>query len=105
MKRKELFVIIGIVAILMVINTFNFLRRENLKNSSRLVVEAGRIQLSLNAVSAVELEDLPGIGPVIAQRIVAYRQQKGRFSSLDELKEIKGIGDRLYEKIIPYLRL
>ena len=59
----------------------------------------------LNVVSAGELEDLPGIGPVIAERIVEYRQQKGGFGSLDELKQIKGIGDRLYEKILPYLKL
>lgn len=105
MKRREFIVIIGIVTILLVINALNFIRREKLKRSSCLVVEAGRIQLSLNVVSAGELEDLPGVGPVIAERIVVYRQQKGKFGSLDELKEIKGIGDKLYEKILPYLKL
>jgi len=104
-KRRELIVIISFICILLAINALNFIRREKLKRSSCLVVESGRIQLPLNVVSAGELEDLPGIGPVIAQRIVAYRQQKGGFGSLNELREIKGIGDKLYEKIIPYLKL
>jgi competence protein ComEA len=63
------------------------------------------IQLPLNMVSARELEDLPGIGPVIARRIIEYRQQRGGFGSLNELKEIKGIGDKLYERILPHLKL
>ena len=105
MKRRELVVIIGVIAVLLVINSLNFFRREKLKRSSRLVVEAGMIQLPLNMVSARELEDLPGIGPVIARRIIEYRQQRGGFGSLNELKEIKGIGDKLYERILPHLKL
>jgi len=105
LKRRELVVIIGVIAILLVINSLNFLRREKLKRGSRLVVETGRIQLPLNMVSDRELEDLPGIGPVIARRIIECRQQRGGFGSLEELKEVKGIGDKLYERILPYLKL
>jgi competence protein ComEA len=48
--------------------------------------------VDLNVASAVELEELPGIGPVLAGRIVAYRDQNGPFRSVDQLIEVPGIG-------------
>lgn len=48
--------------------------------------------LSLNSATAADLESLPGIGPVLAARIVAYREQSGPFRSVDQLIEVAGIG-------------
>jgi competence protein ComEA len=90
---------------LLAINTANVIRKQQLRRSTALIVEQGRIQLSLNSIGAAELCDLPGIGPVLAERIVDYREQKGAFKSLDELKKVKGIGDKLYSKVLPYLKL
>lgn len=56
-------------------------------------------KLNLNAATEAELEALPGIGPVLAQRIVAYRQKKGRFTSLRQLMEVEGIGQKKYEAL------
>lgn len=54
--------------------------------------------LELNAAGAAELEQLPGIGAVLAQRIVAYRDQIGGFSNREQLLEVEGIGEAtLYE--------
>ena len=50
--------------------------------------------LDLNCASAEELDCLPGIGPVLAGRIVEYRTEKGAFSSVEELMEVKGIGEK-----------
>lgn len=61
--------------------------------------------IALNTANAKELELLPGIGPVLAERIVAYRQEHGPFKSLDELLAIKGIGPKTLEKFRSYLRL
>lgn len=105
MKRKEFVVLLVLICVLVAANTVNYFRRERLKRTSSMIIEEGRIQLSLNSVSAIELEDLPGVGPVLAQRIVEYREQNEGFGSLEELKAVKGIGDKLYEKISPFLSL
>ncbi len=56
-------------------------------------------KISINKASVEDLDTLPGIGAVIAGRIVEYRTQNGGFKSLDELKEVSGIGDAKYEKV------
>jgi competence protein ComEA len=53
--------------------------------------------LELNAATAADLEALPGIGPVLARRIVEHRAQRGPFHRLDDLLQIKGVGPRLLE--------
>jgi len=105
MKRTELIVLVGVIVVLIAINTVNFIRTEQLKKNAHWLIEEGNIQLSLNEVSARQLEDLPGIGPALAGRIIEYRERTGRFSSLEELKNVKGIGERLYSKIYPYIKL
>jgi len=49
-------------------------------------------RLDINQASAAELEALPGIGPVLAARIVAWREAHGNFASIDELRRVAGIG-------------
>lgn len=105
MKRREIVILVVIACALAVLNVGNFIRKQRLRNDYRLIVEAGQIQISLNAAHTGEFEDLPGIGPVLAERIVDYREKEGGYESLDELKKVKGIGDNLYQKILPYLRL
>lgn len=63
------------------------------------VVGASAAGVSLNAATAADLEDLPGIGPVLAQRIVAWREANGPFRSVDELSEVSGIGDALMAQL------
>ena len=56
-------------------------------------------RIHLNTASAEVLTELPGIGEVLAGRIVVHREEHGPFGSLSELKEISGIGDVLIERI------
>ncbi len=56
-------------------------------------------QINLNTATAKELEELPGIGPVMAQRIIEYRTTHGPFYSIAEIQEIRGIGAKTFEKI------
>ncbi|MFC1501821.1 ComEA family DNA-binding protein [bacterium] len=57
----------------------------------------------LNTASGIELERLPGVGPVIANRILEYREKQGPFQSIQELIHIKGIGQKTINKMEPYL--
>jgi competence protein ComEA len=52
--------------------------------------------LSLNSASLEQLDMLPGIGPALAQRIVSWRDEHGSFTSVDQLNEVTGIGDKLF---------
>lgn len=49
--------------------------------------------VSLNSATATELENLPGVGPVLAERIVAWREQNGPFDVVEDLLEVSGIGE------------
>ncbi len=65
----------------------------------------GSTQLDLNSATAEELDALPGIGPVLASRIVEWRDKNGRFTSVDELGEVSGIGAKVLEKLRDRVRV
>ena len=65
----------------------------------------GVTKISLNSATATELEALPGIGPVLAARIVDWRTSHGPFASIDELDAIDGISAALITKIQPFVTL
>ena len=59
--------------------------------------DGGRI--NINSADVEELTDLPGIGPAYAKRIVEYRKEFGPFKTIEDLLNVRGIGDRTFEKI------
>ena len=61
--------------------------------------------VDLNTATLAALDTLPGVGPILAQRILDWRAQHGRFASVDELGEVSGIGDKLLEQIRPKVRV
>lgn len=64
---------------------------------------ADQTGLDLNTASAAALEELPGIGPALAERIVAWREEHGPFSGPEELQAVPGIGPATAEAIAPYI--
>ena len=62
-------------------------------------------KINLNSASAEELDALPRIGPKVAQRMVEYRTAHNGFKTVDELRNVKGIGPKVLEAIRPYLTL
>jgi competence protein ComEA len=61
--------------------------------------------LDLNRATAQELDRLPGIGPVLAARILERRARAGPFRSVDELRSVRGVGPRLIERLRPRVRV
>ena len=61
--------------------------------------------LDVNRASRQNLEALPKIGPAIAEAIIAFRDSRGGFQSLEELREVSGIGNKTYLRIRPYLHV
>ncbi|WUT35558.1 ComEA family DNA-binding protein [Streptomyces sp. NBC_00690] len=60
--------------------------------------------LSLSTATAEELDTLPGVGPVLVQHIIDYRTQHGGFRSVDQLRDVDGIGDRRFAELKPRVR-
>jgi len=61
------------------------------------------VKVNINTASETELETLPGIGPVTAGKIIAYRTDHGKFSTIDELQEVSGIGPKTMAQLEPYV--
>ena len=60
--------------------------------------ETGR-RININTASLSELDTLPGIGPAYAEKIIAYREEHGGFSSIEEIQEVVGIGPKTFSEI------
>lgn len=70
------------------------------QSSSRAAnVAQGNLPININTADEKELQQIRGVGPVIAGRIVEYRTQNGMFQSIEEIKKVRGIGEKTFEKM------
>ena len=61
--------------------------------------------VNINTANAEQLQLLPRVGPALAGRIIAFRETNGPFRSVDEIVAVKGIGERSFAKLEPYLTI
>ncbi|MCH9650757.1 MAG: helix-hairpin-helix domain-containing protein [Deltaproteobacteria bacterium] len=66
---------------------------------------AANDQVNINQAGADELSLLPRVGPAIAERIVDFRKENGPFKTLEDLMLVRGIGEKTFDLLKPYLRL
>lgn len=62
-------------------------------------------QINLNSASETDLKNVPGIGPNKAKEIINYREQNGGFNKIEDLKKIKGFGEKTFEKLKEYFNI
>ena len=56
-------------------------------------------KININSADASKLQEIPGVGPVTSQSIIDYRESIGRFKSIEEIKNVSGIGEKTFEKL------
>jgi competence ComEA-like helix-hairpin-helix protein len=61
-----------------------------------LLLARDEVKIDLNAASATQLEELPGIGPALAKRIVEFRKENGPFKKIEDLMNVRGIGEKKF---------
>ena len=81
-------------------DTLGFEIEKNINEKKKL--KAG-VKININTALAQELTALPGIGLIMAERIIEYREDHGKFKTPDDLKKVKGIGDKKFEEISIYI--
>ena len=62
-------------------------------------------KININKATQTELESIPGVGPSTAQKIIDYREENGKFTSVEDIKNVSGIGNAKYEKMKDYIKL
>lgn len=79
-------------------------RRSSATKAEKLT-QPGRQTVNLNTATARELQQLPGVGPATAERILAFRKEIGRFEDVEQLLEVAGVGEKKLERMRPFLRV
>lgn len=55
--------------------------------------------ININTADSAALQEIPGVGPATAEKIISYRNDNGKFSSIEDIKNVSGIGDKTFEKM------
>lgn len=72
---------------------------EILDNNAYLGYNEANAKININTADVAQLDTLQGIGPVLAQRIVDFREREGRFERIEDIMKVSGIGPKVYENI------
>jgi competence protein ComEA len=73
------------------------------KRASTAATVSASSPVNLNTATVAQLDALPGVGKATAERIVEYRQKNGGFKKIEELMNVKGVGEKSFLKLKPYI--
>lgn len=76
---------------------------DEMSNEVQLKSDVSEKQININTATAEELQEIKGIGPKIAQRIVSHRESLGKYTTKEQLMQVKGIGEKFFENIKDYV--
>lgn len=108
LTRQEQLIVIFLLVGLLLGSGVSLYKKQRASQPQRiqLVKVKNKFQkININQATREEIERLPYIGPSLAERIIQYRQREGGFRSIEDLKKVKGIGEKNLEKIKPYVTL
>lgn len=110
--RPNLLLIITAIFLMVLVSIFlvrqkngNVISLSEIENpaSMHTALEDGKI--NINTADASQLQQLPKIGEVLSQRIIKYRKENGDFKSIEDIKNVSGIGDALFASIADYITI
>lgn len=117
MKKQGSYLLLAVCAVFLVATVGIFIGRNAGSQSihvAPLSLTAGTeptftqpdaLLVDINTADAQQLQQLPGIGDVLAGRILDYREERGSFTSLEQLLDVEGIGAGRLEELLPYITI
>lgn len=67
--------------------------------------KSGSSKININTAKLEELQNIPGVGPSIAQAIIDYREENGKFMNIEDIKSVSGVGESKYKKMEEYIKV
>jgi len=99
-SRSERYVILTFLILGLLFTSISYSKKVSSRNNIRLInVSQRHAAVNINRATPQQLERLSGIGRILAQDIISYREQMGGFKELEEIKNVKGIGKKKFEKL------
>ena len=99
-SRSDRYVILAFLILGLLFTAISYSKKISSRNNIRLInVNQRHATVNINRATPQQLERLHGVGPSLAQDIVSYREQMGGFKELEEIKNVKGIGKKKFEKL------
>lgn len=77
----------------------------NLERESGGAASSTGDKINLNTADSTTLQQLNGVGPATAEKIISYRETTGKFKKIEDLKNVSGIGEKTFEKLQPYIKV